>query len=439
MKYKITPDIQKALDLMERSGRHVFITGRAGTGKSTLLNVFREQTKKNLAVLAPTGVAAVNVRGQTIHSFFGFKPDITFQKVKRVTEKRELYERLETIIVDEVSMVRADLIDCMDKFLRLNGPERDLPFGGVQMIFIGDLYQLPPVVTTMERDVFQSQYNSPYFFSASVFDNSQGNFFGSDFELEFIELKEVFRQSDESFIELLNAVRDNTITKNHLEVLNTRLGKQEKKKKGEMEMYLTTTNAEAAAMNEQELRQLVGDEYTFSATTEGKVEKNAFPTDSKLVVKIGAQVMLLNNDADGRWINGTVGQVVDIFLDDDRKEFAVRVKLTTGEKIKIFPHKWDMYEFRFDEASQRIESEPIGSFKQYPFRLAWAVTIHKAQGKTFDKVILDMGRGAFSPGQLYVALSRCRTLEGITLIRPIVYRDIFVDKRVGKFLERFQK
>lgn len=433
---KITSEFQEALELMENTNQHIFLTGRAGTGKSTLLHLFREKTKKNMAVLAPTGVAAVNVKGQTIHSFFGFKPDITYEKVKRVDKNQELYGRLETLVIDEISMVRADLMDCVDKFLRLNGPYRDRPFGGVQMVLIGDLYQLPPVVTSDERNIFASRYESPYFFSANAFAFDQSNLFGEDMKLTCIELSEVFRQTDLDFIDILNAVRSNKLSDIHLSRINARVLEKEKVKQGEMEMYLTTTNAEAAMINQKELDKLKSDEFIFSAEVEGKFEAKAMPTEADLAVKIGAQIMMLNNDPGGRWINGTVGKVETIDYDDDFKAYAVYARLTDGERVKIFPHTWDMYAYHFDNESGKIESEEVGAFKQYPFRLAWAVTIHKAQGKTFDKIVLDLGRGTFSPGQLYVALSRCRTLEGLTLVRPVQRRHVFLDRRVDQFLAK---
>lgn len=442
----MTADFSRALEMMEKSRHNIFVTGRAGTGKSTLLHLFREKTRKNIAVLAPTGVAAVNVKGQTIHSFFGFRPDITFSKVKRVNEGNEVYQKLETIVIDEISMVRADLVDCIDKFLRLNGPDRNRAFGGVQMIFIGDLYQLPPVVTSEEKSVFDAQYSSPYFFSASSFNDAQFSMFEPAVELQYVELQEIFRQTDREFIDILNAVRENTVTSQHLEKLNTRVQekvsvlspkKKEKKKKSDMHMYLTTTNAAAAIINERELALLSADEYVFDAAVKGEFDAKSMPTDGRLKVKIGAQIMMLNNDVQGRWINGTVGKVKGVVYNKEVHTDAVVAELSDGEIVEIFPYEWDMYNFHFDEASGKIESEAVGSFTQYPFRLAWAVTIHKAQGKTFDRVVLDLGRGTFSPGQLYVALSRCRTLEGLTLVRPVEKRHAFIDRKVADFLKKY--
>lgn len=435
----MTTDFARALDMMEKTNHHIFVTGRAGTGKSTLLSLFRERSRKNIAVLAPTGVAAVNVKGQTIHSFFGFRPDITFSKVKRVGEgERELYSRLEAIVVDEISMVRADLVDCIDKFLRLNGPDRNKAFGGVQMILIGDLYQLPPVVTSEEKNVFEAQYSSPYFFSASAFNDGQSSMFEPEVEMQYVELQEIFRQTDREFIEILNAVRESNMQPQHVSTLNKRVGEKEKNKKGDMHMYLTTTNAAAAIINERELANLSGQEYVFDAYVKGEFDSKSMPTDGRLKVKIGAQIMLLNNDSQGRWINGTVGKVKSVMHNKEVGEDAVVAVLTDGEEVEIFPYEWDMYNFHFDADSGKIESEAVGSFTQYPFRLAWAVTIHKAQGKTFDKVVLDLGRGTFSPGQLYVALSRCRTLEGLTLVKPVEKRHAFVDRKVADFLKKYK-
>lgn len=443
---KMTPDFTRALDMMEKTPHHIFVTGRAGTGKSTLLHLFRERTRKNIAILAPTGVAAVNVKGQTIHSFFGFRPDITFSKVRRVDEGREVYSRLETIVIDEISMVRADLVDCIDKFLRINGPDRNKAFGGVQMIFIGDLYQLPPVVTSEEHNVFVSQYSSPYFFSASAFGDGQFSMFEPEVELQYVELKEIFRQTDREFIDILNAVRESCVLPDHLMKLNTRVIEKsaqytkpkDKKKKSDMHMYLTTTNAAAAIINERELANLSGDEYQFDAQVKGEFESRSMPTDGKLKIKIGAQIMLLNNDVQGRWINGTVGKIKSVVYNKEVMQDAVIATLSDGEEVEIFPYEWDMYNFHFDADTGKIESEAVGSFTQYPFRLAWAVTIHKAQGKTFDRVVLDLGRGTFSPGQLYVALSRCRTLEGLSLVRPVEKRHAFIDQKVADFLKKYQ-
>lgn len=439
---EINEQFRRAIDLMENTRKHVFITGRAGTGKSTLLRYFREQTKKRIVVLAPTGVAAVNVQGQTIHSFFGFKPDVVLSKVKKVWDKgpESVYRELDAIVIDEISMVRADLMDCIDKFMRLNGPDKKLPFGGVQIIMIGDLYQLPPVVTIDDKEIFSSQYATPYFFSAKVFSPEQALFSDEhNFRMEMVELETVYRQKDDAFIALLNAIRNNTADDDVIAELNARHDPTRDAFARDFTMYLTTTNAMAADINAVRLGHLKTKAYTFTGNIRGEFDDKAFPTDVELKLKIGAQVMLLNNDAQGRWINGTVGEVMGVEESDDEDlPDAIIVELPGGERHAVTPYRWDMYRFSFDKSSRQIESESVGSFTQYPLKLAWAVTIHKSQGKTFEKVIVDIGRGTFSPGQLYVALSRCTSLEGLTLKQPIQKKHIWTDRNVVKFLTSFQ-
>lgn len=440
---ELNDEFRRALDLMEHTDTPVFVTGRAGTGKSTLLSYFRDHTKKNVVVLAPTGVAAVNVKGQTIHSFFGFKPDITLQKIRKVEKrngkKKNIYTELDAIVIDEISMVRADLLDCVDAFLRLNGPHHARPFGGIQMIFIGDLYQLPPVLTYADRAAFSEQYASPYFFAARVFSPVQTLLSDANaFTMELVELEKIYRQHDDVFISLLNAVRNNTATAEEIALLHTRYDAAYEPPADAFEIHLTTTNAMAAEVNAKHLARLKGKPWTFHGSMSGKFERNQLPTDEILEIKIGAQVMLLNNDRAGRWINGTIGKVTDIAHDKNREEDVVMIELPNGDVEPVVPYTWDMYAYRFDATVGQIESDTIGSFTQYPFRLAWAVTIHKAQGKTFDHVILDIGRGTFAPGQLYVALSRCTTLDGLVLKRPVAKRHIFMDWAVVKFMTRFQ-
>ncbi len=440
----VNEQFSAAVDLMEKTRQHIFLTGRAGTGKSTLLQHFRLHTKKKIAVLAPTGVAAVNVSGVTIHSFFRFKPDITVQKVERLPpEDTSLYRNLDTIVIDEISMVRADLLDCVDIFLRLNGPDKRQPFGGVQMIFIGDLHQLPPVVTADEESIFASHYESPYFFSAHVFSGQgkQGELFQTQepFQLELVELEKIYRQKDAAFISVLNAVRDNTATAKDMTLLNSRCVEYGRVTDSELTIFLMTTNAMAAERNAIELAKLPDKEHSFTGTVSGAFEARAFPTDMTLTLKMGAQIMMLTNDPEGRWINGTTGTVREIKEDTETGVDLVKIELATGRMVTVGPHTWDMFQFTYDRSSQMILSETVGSFIQYPFKLAWAITIHKAQGKTFDRVVLDIGRGTFSPGQLYVALSRCTSLEGLTLTRPIERRHIWNDARVGAFVRGLEK
>ncbi|MBI5894434.1 MAG: AAA family ATPase [Deltaproteobacteria bacterium] len=423
---------RSAFHTMEDTDRHVFITGRAGTGKSTLLQYFRKNTKKAVAVLAPTGVAAVNVKGQTIHSFFNFKIDITPDSVRKIKPRdKNIYKKLDAIIIDEISMVRADLLDCVDIFLRLHGKTKKLPFGGIQMIFIGDLYQLPPVVTSRDKAFFMDYYKSPYFFGAVVFGDSNG------FAMEFIELEKVYRQRDEHFLKLLNAVRNNTATDDDMNEINRRYITNFKERSGDFSIHLTTTNILAEGINTRKLADIKGREYRYAGILEGDFETKDLPTGIEIVVKAGSQVMLLNNDPLGRWINGSIGKVMGIKKGDDTSD-AIRVELSDGGIIDITPYKWEMYRFSYDKNKGMVISEAVGSFTQYPLKLAWAVTIHKSQGKTFERVIIDIGRGTFSHGQLYVALSRCTTLEGIILKQPVSKKNILMDRRVVNFVTKYQ-
>ncbi len=414
---------------MEDTGKSVFITGRAGTGKSTLLNYFRQTTGKKVVILAPTGVAALNVRGQTIHSFFRFKPDITPEKVKKLrfdNDNKNIYKKLDTIVIDEISMVRADLLDCVDKFLRLNGPMFDRPFGGLQMIFIGDLYQLPPVVTGAEKKAFTGIYETPYFYSAAVF---------NAMEAEFVELEKVYRQHDEAFIDLLNSIRNRSITEEGLNLLNQRYIPDFKPRPGDFYVYLTTTNALADEINNKELAKLKGKPHTFTGLIEGEFGNEYLPTLVDLNVKPGSQVMMLNNDARGRWVNGSIGKITRIIQTRNEDPIIV-VDLKNGETVDVTPHTWEVFRFFAEEGELR--SEVIGSFTQYPLTLAWALTIHKGQGKTFDRVIIDIGKGTFAHGQTYVALSRCTTLNGIVLKQPILKKHIWTDRKVVDFLTKYQ-
>lgn len=429
---EINSDFTKALEIIENSNKNVFITGKAGTGKSTLLDYFRSTTKKKIAVLAPTGVASINVRGQTIHSFFGFKPGITVEKAKDLarkvkSKKLELYKNISAIVIDEVSMVRADLLDCVDIFLK-TCLKNNLPFGGKQMILIGDLYQLPPVLGYREEKAFLSKYESPYFFSAKIFDS---------LVLEFVELEKVYRQKDEKFIKLLNAVRNRSVTDENLCELNKRLNTNFEPSMDDLYICLTPMNDMARQINENKLKQLNSEEYFYEGKIFGNFDSNYLPTDKDLSVKIGSQIMLLNNDKQGRWVNGTVAKIVEIEQGQDGQDIII-AEFDNGNIEEILPYTWEIFHYDYNPASRNLETKVIGSFIQYPLKLAWAVTIHKSQGKTFDKVIIDMGRGAFAHGQTYVALSRCTCLEGLVLKKPISKNHIFLDWRVIKFLTKFQ-
>jgi len=424
----INPQFRHALNIMEDSDRSIFITGRAGTGKSTLLNYFRNFTGKKVAVLAPTGVAALNVKGQTIHSFFRFKPGITPDRVKKLRSdnKESIYRKLDIIVIDEISMVRADLLDCVDRFLRLNGLEVDRPFGGIQMAFIGDLYQLPPVVTGSEREVFESLYETPYFYGARVFDS---------FDMEFVELEKIYRQHDEHFITLLNGIRNNSVTGEGLELLNRRYQLDFEPAPDDFYVYLTTTNKLAEEINGKRLAELKGRLYTFTGSIKGDFGREYLPTAIELQVKVGAQVMMLNNDTEGRWVNGSIGKITGI-TQNRKGEDVIIAEMADGEEVEITPFTWEI--FRFFVEAGGLQSEVIGTFTQYPLMLAWAVTIHKGQGKTFDQVIIDIGKGTFAHGQMYVALSRCTTLGGIVLKKPALKKHIWTNYQVMDFLTRYQ-
>lgn len=428
---EINPEFERALRVMEETNKHVFITGKAGTGKSTLLEYFRRNTQKDVAVLAPTGVAALNVEGQTVHSFFGFKPSITPEKVKKISgPDAAIYKEFDTIIIDEVSMVRADLLDCVEKFMRLNGPYRKQWFGGVQMIFVGDLYQLPPVVSSAEREIFSHRYESPYFFSAQVFKERT-------FAMEYIELEKVYRQTEQDFIELLNGIRNRTCTDGDIERLNMNLDPDGAAPSDGFVITLTSTNDLATERNLEMLDALPDREFTLTGKTSGIFERSSLPAEEHLTLKAGAQVMLVNNDKFGRWVNGSLG-IVKGLSRVSGEEDRVLVRLNDGKMVEVTRNVWELFEYRYDRTTKKISTLPTGTFTQYPIRLAWAVTIHKSQGKTFERVVIDMGRGAFAHGQVYVALSRCTNFNGITLTKKITKKHIRMDWRVAKFLTMFQ-
>lgn len=427
---ELNEQFKKALEVVENTSKNAFITGKAGTGKSTFLDYFRSITRKKIVVLAPTGVAALNVQGQTVHSFFGFKPDITLEKIKKFKGQRaRIFKEIDAIVIDEISMVRADLLDCVEKSLRLNAKHPKSAFGGIQMIFIGDLYQLPPVVTSKEKAIFTEHYRSPYFFSAQVFE---------EFDMEFIELEKIYRQKDEYFIGLLNAIRNRSVTDEMLDELNKRAKPGCRQAGDGFTVNLTTTNQMAAEINNYHLRKINKKIFTCKAEVSGDFEKYSYPADFELQIAAGAQVMLLNNDAEGRWVNGSIGKIEEIKHDKKDNVEAICVRLQDDTVEEVLPHSWELFHYHFNEDTFTIETESIGSFTQYPLKLAWAITIHKSQGKTFNRVVIDMGNGAFSHGQTYVALSRCVSLEGIMLKRPIKKSDVRLDWNIVEFLTKYQ-
>ena len=419
---EITEDFKKAMALIEANAPAVFITGRAGTGKSTFIQFIRKRYEGVMAVVAPTGVAALNAGGVTIHSFFRFPPRIINpDDIKELVDNR-LYKALKILVVDEVSMVRADVIDAMDQFLRINGRCPDSPFGGIQLVLVGDLAQLPPVVSTEEESaLFSRRYNSPFFFSAEALAGSV---------LAPVELSRVFRQSDSHFIDILSRMRLGEATEEDLEVVNSRVGPP---LPIPAPVILTPTNAAADRINIEGLRRLHGEEKTFVGTIEGKfkLEDKKLPAPLHLKLKLGAHVMFTQNDAGQRWVNGTLGVVREF----SPGKISVEIEERGRGVVDVGRARWDQYQFRYDSAQDRVKANVVGSYEQFPLQLAWGITIHKAQGKTLPAVQVDLGRGAFAPGQTYVALSRARSLETIWLAKPIRGKDIFCDKRIVEFYQ----
>ena len=424
----LNDDFRYALDVLEKTKTSLFITGKAGTGKSTLLQLFKSTTRKKTVVLAPTGVAALNVQGQTIHSFFGFPPRIiTPQEAsRRVTRKdlKRLYQTMEVLVIDEISMVRADMLDGIDRFLRINR-ENMAPFGGVQVALFGDMFQLPPVITRdpVESAYFRDYYDSPYFFSAKVFNES-------DFELDMLELRKAYRQDSGYFLRLLEAIRTNQTDADDLEALNARCTTVY----DPAESYITlcARNMTADRINRLALEQLAEAEMTYHATIKGNFDPSLFPTEAALRLRKGAQVMFVKNDPEKQFVNGSIGTVVQL----SGQKILVELQAENGKKqrIEVPPVEWEIIRYKIGD-SGGLETESAGAFRQYPLKLAWAITIHKSQGKTFDRVLINLEGGAFEHGQLYVALSRCRTLEGIVLTRPIRPQDIITDERIADFYQ----
>jgi DNA replication protein DnaC len=439
--FKFTDDFKRAFDVMENTNYSVFITGKAGTGKSTLIRYFKLNTGKKAVYLAPTGVAALNIRGKTIHSLFKFPPRlVTSDQIKDNTYKREvqeLFEKADIIIVDEISMARADIIEGMDyvlKKFRDNGK----PFGGVQMAFIGDMYQLPPVINRREtidithngrtiftgtfHDYFQRKYNGHYFFNSIAFKNA---------DFKYCVLNTIFRQKDDDhFIDILNAIREKNITDDLLEQLNSRYFKG-LEDTGKKEIMLCTTNDMADSINRKEMNKLKTREFRYEASVTGifesEIRDKDYPVERILRLKQNAQIMMVKNDKDGRWVNGSIGTIKK--LANNRIDVEIH-----GTTFNINREIWEAVDYKYDDANDTLNTNVIGTYSQYPLRLAWAITIHKSQGKTFERVVIDLGKGAFAHGQTYVALSRCKTLNGIRLKKQIERKDIILDDMVVDFI-----
>ncbi|MTI24638.1 AAA family ATPase [Fulvivirga kasyanovii] len=403
---------------MENSDKSTFITGKAGTGKSTLLKYFRLNTKKNAVVLAPTGIAALQVNGQTIHSFFEFPPELLQEnRIQKNHRKIPLFQKIDILIIDEISMVRSDMMDAIDYSLRLHRSFK-APFGGVQMVFFGDMYQLPPVVTGDLKQYFADNFESEYFFGAQVF---------RKFKFNVIELQKIFRQKDQFFIDMLNNIREGKILDTDMLALNKRLVPDFLASKDDLFITLASTNAIADNENQRRLNFITKPTFTYNADITGNFESKSLPTDQFLNLKVDAQVMLLKNDPDKRWVNGSIGKVIK--LEDD----SIQVEVNRS-KYDLEVATWENIEYKYDQEEKKIVPIVKGSFTQYPLKLAWAVTIHKSQGRTFEQVVIDLGNGAFAHGQTYVALSRCTSFEGIILKNAIRPKDIIVDQKIKKFM-----
>jgi ATP-dependent DNA helicase PIF1 len=424
---ELNEDFKRALRLIEETSECIFITGKAGTGKSTLLKHFSDNTNKNIALLAFTGVAALHIKGETIHSFFDFPLKPISQSDISVSSKKELYRKLDAIVIDEVSMVRSDIMDGIDYFMRLNGKNNQKPFGGVQVILFGDLYQLPPIVSGEEENkFFADNYRSEYFFDAHVYD---------DIPINVVELQKIYRQKDQQFIDALNAVRINNVQDRHLQIINSRYSPHSTGN-GSGHIILATRNNPVNEINREQLEQLPTPEFIYAGTIEGEADKEKkFPTEIVLRFRKNAQVMFVKNDMQGRWVNGTIGRINSL----DENSIQVEIESLSDRKSYIYNierEKWEFLRHKYNPEKHKITTEVVGAFTQFPLKLAWAITIHKSQGKTFDRVIIDLGNGAFAHGQTYVALSRCTSLNGITLLTPIRRSDIKVNNVVQSFFEK---